>query len=53
MFSNNSLQNKMKEWSQRGYETPEIASRYIEYRPRPPPELVDIVVDYLKEKVII
>lgn len=40
-----------EKWSQRGYEEVEIAKRYIEFRPRPPPSLAKRVVEYLKEEV--
>lgn len=42
-----------QKWSQRGYESTEIALRYIEYRPKPPTKLSDRIVEYLKEKVSI
>lgn len=41
------------EWSQRGYESKEIAARYIEYRPKTPLELVETTIEFLKEQVII
>ncbi len=40
-----------QQWSQRGYESAEIACNYIKYRPRPPPQLVERIVEFLKEKV--
>nr|CAH0111991.1 unnamed protein product [Daphnia galeata] len=39
-----------KEWSSRGYESSVIASRYIDYRPKPPTRLSDRIVEFLKEK---
>ena len=42
-----------QQWSQRGYESAEIAFNYINYRPRPPPQLVERIVEFLKEKVCI
>lgn len=42
-----------QKWPARGYESTEIALRYIEYRPKPPTKLSDRVIEYLKEKVSI
>ncbi|XP_046637235.1 putative methyltransferase DDB_G0268948 [Daphnia pulicaria] len=39
-----------KEWSQRGYESSVLASRYIDFRPKPPARLADRIVEFLKEK---
>lgn len=44
--------NRMvKDWSQRGYESTVIASRYVDFRPKPPQQLTDRIVEFLKEKV--
>ncbi|XP_045031850.1 putative methyltransferase DDB_G0268948 isoform X3 [Daphnia magna] len=39
-----------KEWSQRGYESTVIASRYVDFRPKPPQQLTERIVEFLKEK---